>query len=317
MHAPQPGGPAIEVRDLRKRYGALEAVRHLDLTVDRGEVVGLLGPNGAGKTTTVEILEGYRRPDGGSVRVLGLDPVDDGRELRPRIGVMLQDGGLHPGLRVAEVLRCFAAFYPDPEDPSALLERLGLVELRRRFVRRLSGGQRQRLSLACALVGRPEVLFLDEPTAGMDPRARTNTWDLVRDLRSAGVTVVLTTHDMVEAERLCDRVVILDRGTAVAEGSPAALRSALSGDLLRFRSSAAIDTAALAAALDLPPEAVAEERPGEYRVQGPTGAALVAGLAGWLADKGFDLLGISTGHATLEDVFLRLTAEDGEAGPRP
>jgi len=301
--------PAIEVQGLQKRYGALVALRHLDLRVEVGEVVGLLGPNGAGKTTTIEILEGYRPADAGSVRVLGLDPARDGRVLRARIGVMLQEGGLHPGLRVREVLDLFAAFYPEPDDPARLLAHVGLSGTERRLVRRLSGGERQRLSLACALVGRPALVFLDEPTAGMDPRARATTWELVRDLRTRDVTVVLTTHDMGEAERLCDRVVILDRGMKVAEGSPAELRGAVSGDVLRFRSTPGLDTDALAGELDLAPDAVVEERPGEYLLHAVTSAPLVAALAGWLADKGYDLTAVTTGHATLEDVFLRLTAE--------
>jgi ABC-2 type transport system ATP-binding protein len=167
---------AIEISGLHKSYGTLAAVDGIDLTVRSGEVFALLGPNGAGKTTTVEILEGYRRPDRGEVRVLGLDPVADGAALRPRIGVMLQEGGLYPGLRPRELLALFAAYYDEPDDHDALLDLVGLRDSVRTYVRRLSGGQAQRLSLACALVGRPEVLFLDEPTAGMDPHARATTW---------------------------------------------------------------------------------------------------------------------------------------------
>src|SRR5258705_2315206 len=193
---------AIEVAGLEKHYGDRRAVDGITLRIPRGEVFGLLGPNGAGKTTTVETLEGYRRPDAGTVGVLGLDPQRDGTSLRPRIGVMLQEGGLYPGVRPLEALRLFAAFYPDPDDPERLLELVGLGDVAGTYVRRLSGGECQRLSLALALVGRPEVLFLDEPTAGMDPRARATTWDLVRGLRDAGTTVVLTTHHMDEAEQL-------------------------------------------------------------------------------------------------------------------
>ena len=178
-----PATDAIEVVELEKHYGATRAVDGLSLRVAPGEVFGILGPNGAGKTTTVEILEGYRRPDRGTVRVLGLDPVADGHRLRPQVGVMLQEGGLAPGIRPLEALRLFASFYDDADDPERLLGALGLDDARHTFVRRLSGGQRQRLSLALALVGRPRVLFLDEPTAGMDPHARTATWDIVRDPR--------------------------------------------------------------------------------------------------------------------------------------
>ena len=172
--------------------GSTQAVDGLSFDVGRGEVFGLLGPNGAGKTTTVETLEGYRNPDRGTVRVLGLDPVRDAAAVRPRIGVMLQEGGLYPGLKPLELLHLFAAYYDDPESPAALLDTVGLRDAARISVRRLSGGQKQRLSLACALIGRPEVVFLDEPTAGMDPQARASTWDLVRELRAKGTTIVLT-----------------------------------------------------------------------------------------------------------------------------
>ncbi len=176
---------AIEVAGLEKRYGDRRAVDGIDLRIPAGEVFGLLGPNGAGKTSTVETLEGYRKPDGGTVRVLGLDPQTDGPSLRGRIGVMLQEGGLYPGVRPLEALKLFAAFYPNPDDPERLLDLVGLREVAGTYVRRLSGGECQRLSLALALVGRPEVVFLDEPTAGMDPRARATTWQLVRELRDA------------------------------------------------------------------------------------------------------------------------------------
>src|SRR5690242_12264764 len=213
-------GTAIEVVGLEKRYGATVAVDGISVTVETGEVFGLLGPNGAGKTTTVETLEGYREPDAGTVRVLGLDPWRDGSRLRPRVGVMLQEGGLYPGVKPLEALRLFAAYYDDPDDPERLLDLVGLREAQETMVRRLSGGQTQRLSLALALIGRPQLVFLDEPTAGMDPRARATTWQLIRDLRTSGVTVVLTTHAMDEAEHLCDRLAIVDHGRIVASGSP-------------------------------------------------------------------------------------------------
>ena len=212
--------PAVQIAGLVKRYGDRTAVAGLDLTIATGEIFGLLGPNGAGKTTTVEILEGYRATDAGTVRVLGLDPQTEAPALRPRIGVMLQEGGLYPGVKPLELLRLFAAFYEHPDDPDRLLDLVGLRDVAGTMVRRLSGGQAQRLSLALALIGTPELVFLDEPTAGMDPRARADTWTLVRDLRSRGTTVLLTTHYMDEAEQLCDRVAILDRGVAVATGTP-------------------------------------------------------------------------------------------------
>jgi ABC-2 type transport system ATP-binding protein len=304
-----PRAPAIEVAGLEKRYGDRRAVDGVDLTIAAGEVFGLLGPNGAGKTTTVETLEGYRTPDAGRVRVLGLDPIRDGAALRPRIGVMLQDGGLYPGLRPLEALRLFAAFYDEPDDPERLLEQVGLTDAAGTYVRRLSGGQAQRLSLALALVGRPEVLFLDEPTAGMDPRARASTWELVRGLRDAGTTVVLTTHHMDEAEQLCDHLAIIDRGRIVAEGTPAEITKGGGSDL-HFSSTPGLDLPALAAALSLPPGVVAEDRPGEYTIRATMTPDLVADIAVWLRDKGYGLTELRTQRATLEEVFLALTREE-------
>lgn len=211
--------PVVQVRALVKRYGAKTAVDGLDL-VARPGVTAVLGPNGAGKTTTVETCEGYRRPDSGTVRVLGLDPVREGAALRPRIGVMLQSGGVYSGARAEEMLRHVAKLHAHPLDVDALIERLGLDSCGRTSYRRLSGGQQQRLALAMAVVGRPELVFLDEPTAGLDPQARRATWDLVRDLRADGVSVILTTHHMDEAEELSDDVAIIDGGRVVAQGSP-------------------------------------------------------------------------------------------------
>jgi len=300
---------AVATRGLRKRYGDRTAVAGLTLEIQAGEVFGLLGPNGAGKTTTVEILEGYRTADAGEVRVLGLDPMTDGAALRPRIGVMLQDGGLHPGVRPLEMLRLFAAFYDDPRDPGELLDLVSLRDSARTLVRRLSGGQAQRLSLALALVGRPELVFLDEPTAGMDPRARAATWQLVRGLRDAGVTVLLTTHHMDEAEQLCDRLAIIDRGRIVALGTPVEVTRAGADGTVRFTAVPGVDVVALAAALDLPAAAVSEERPGHYALAGPATPELLADLTAWLRDKGISLTELRTARATLEEVFLRLTEE--------
>src|SRR5689334_21575486 len=256
--------PAITVASLEKRYANVTAVDGLSFDVAAGEVFGLLGPNGAGKTTTVEILEGYRRPDRGAARVLGLDPWHDGPKLRPQIGVMLQSGGLYPGLKPLELLRLFAAYYDDADDPDRLLDLVGLRDATGTAVRRLSGGQAQRLSLACALIGRPRVLFLDEPTAGMDPHARATTWNLVRELRDRGVTVLLTTHAMDEAETLCDRVAIITGGRLAALGSPAELTRRTSTDEITFTADAGLDVDVLAKALGLEPGTTAEPRPGEY-----------------------------------------------------
>ena len=216
-----------------KRYGTLTAVDGLTLTARRGEVTAILGPNGAGKTTTVEVCEGYRRADGGTVRVLGLDPARDGGALRPRIGVMLQSGGIPPSVPAADYLTLLSRFHVRPIEVGWLLETMGLTASARTPYKRLSGGQQQRLSLAAAVIGRPELVFLDEPTAGMDPQARHATWDMITSLRADGVSVILTTHFMEEAERLCDHVVIIDAGRAVADGTPAELTG--SAGQLRFR----------------------------------------------------------------------------------
>jgi ABC-2 type transport system ATP-binding protein len=303
--------PAIEVVALQKRYGATTAVDGLDLAVLHGEVFGLLGPNGAGKTTTVEVLEGYRRPDAGTVRVLGLDPWRQGAALRPRIGVMLQEGGLYPGIRPLEALRQFAAFYDDADDPERLLRLVGLDEARGTLVRRMSGGQRQRLSLALALVGRPELLFLDEPTAGMDPHARATTWTLVRDLRDRGVTVVLTTHAMDEAEQLCDRVAIVDHGRLIVCGTPSELVRGAEDDRTRFAAAPGLDVEALAAAVGLDATVVREERPGEYVVEHALNPAMVAQLTAWMAERDVAIRELRAGAPSLEEVFLRLTREGG------
>jgi ABC-2 type transport system ATP-binding protein len=301
--------PAIEVEGLQKRYRERVAVDGLTFSVEPGEVFGLLGPNGAGKTTTVEILEGYREADGGHARVLGLDPRADNAALRRRIGVMLQSGGLYPGLRPLEVLELFAAYYEDAESPAALLETVGLADRVRTPVRRLSGGEAQRLSLACALIGRPDVLFLDEPTAGMDPHARATTWELVRTLSQRGVTILLTTHAMDEAERMCSRVAIISGGRMVAQGSPIDLVRARAADEVWFTTDAAIEVAMLAKVLGVAADAVREERPGEYSVNAPATPERLADLACYLRDHGITLRELRAGQASLEAVFLTLTQE--------
>jgi ABC-2 type transport system ATP-binding protein len=299
-------GAAIELRGLTKRYGAHTAVDGLDLAVRTGETLALLGPNGAGKTTTIECCEGYRRPDEGTVRVLGLDPRRDGDRLRPRMGLMLQEGGVYPLAWPHEVLRLFARFHADPLDPDALLERVGLADARRTRFRDLSGGQKQRLSLALALVGRPEIVFLDEPTAGLDPAARRRTWEHVRELRAAGVTVVLTTHLLDEAEELADRVAIIDRGRLIALGTPDELTHGDRGEL-EFSARPGLEVASLSASIGA---AVDEPRPGRYVVHAPNDPPLVARLAAWMADHDVLLGELQAGKRSLEDVFLRITAEE-------
>jgi ABC-2 type transport system ATP-binding protein len=302
------------VEGLTKAYDGRPAVDGLSFTVERGEVFGLLGPNGAGKTTTVETLEGYRKPDAGTVRVLDLDPTGDRRRLVPRIGVMLQDGGLYPGIRPLEALRLFAAYYDDHESPDALLDLVGLRPMAGKLVRRLSGGQKQRLSLALALIGRPEVVFLDEPTAGMDPHARLTTWEVVTGLKERGATVILTTHAMDEAERLCDRVAIIDGGGLVALGTPGDLTRSAGGGETLFTAAPGLDTEALAAALLLSPAAVVERKPGEYVVHAASSPELVAALTAWLRDQDVALGDLRAGRRSLEEVFLQVTSEPSAAG---
>jgi ABC-2 type transport system ATP-binding protein len=287
---------ALEVEGLVKRYAGRAVVDGLSLNVQPASVLALLGPNGAGKTTTVEICEGFRRPDLGTVRVLGLDPRD--RALRPRVGVMPQSGGAYPGLRTEEMLRLVASYAAAPLDVDDLLERLALTDVRRTAYRRLSGGQQQRLSLAMAVVGRPELVFLDEPTAGLDPQARHATWELVEALRRDGVTVVLTTHLLDEAARLADLVVVIDGGRAVAVGTVAELTK--DGDELRFRADPGLDLTGL--------DAAREESPGHYVVAGPVDPTLVAAVTAWCARRGVLVEDLRT--RSLEDVFLELTGKD-------
>ena len=304
---------AITVAQLVRKYGDRAVVDGLSFDVHRGEVFALLGPNGAGKTTTVEILEGYRAPTTGQVRVLGLDPVRDAPRLKPRIGVMLQDGGVAPAVRPLEALELFASFYESPADPRELLRLVGLEDDVRTRYRALSGGQKQRLSLALALVGRPELVFLDEPTAGMDPQARRATWEIVQTLKRDGVTVLLTTHFMEEAEQLADRVAIVDGGRLVALDAPAALgESAGPPDELRFRSQPALPAHELTVRCGL--HDVHEVRPGEYVAEGPVSPRTVAALSAWLAERDALLSELRVGRQSLEDVFLRLTA-DGAREP--
>ncbi|MFI0942462.1 ABC transporter ATP-binding protein [Streptomyces sp. NPDC021020] len=303
------GVPAVEVAGLVKRYGAKAAVDGLDLTVPRGSVTAVLGPNGAGKTTTVEMCEGYRRPDSGSVRVLGLDPVTEGAALRPRIGVMLQSGGVYPGARAEEMLRHTASLHAHPVDPALLIERLGLESCGRTAYRRLSGGQQQRLALAMAVVGRPELVFLDEPTAGLDPQARRATWDLVRELRADGVSVVLTTHFMDEAEQLADQVVIIDAGRAIARGTPEELCRGGAEGTLRFTGRPGLDLASLLKALPAD-SAAAELGPGSYRIEGRVDPQLLATVTSWCAQHGVLPEGLAVERRTLEDVFLELTGRE-------
>jgi ABC-2 type transport system ATP-binding protein len=302
--------PAVQVSGLVKRYGGTAAVAGIDLTMAADSVLALLGPNGAGKTTTVEICEGFRTADAGTVRVLGLDPATDGDRLRPRIGVMPQGGGAYPGVRADEMLRLVASCAANPLDPAWLLDVLGLDSVRRTPFKRLSGGQQQRLSLACALIGRPELVFLDEPTAGMDPQARRLVWELVRALRSDGVGVLLTTHLMEEAEALADHVVIIDRGRVAAQGSPAELTATTADkQRLTFQTRAGLALDRLVAAL--PDGFLAVEiTAGDYEVTGPITPHVVSAVTTWCAEEGVLAEALRVATRSLEDVFLDLTGRE-------
>jgi ABC-2 type transport system ATP-binding protein len=305
-----PDGAAISVEGLVKSYGMTRAVDGLSFTVAAGEVFALLGPNGAGKTTTIEILEGYRPPDAGTVRVLGRDPIRQARELKLRIGLMLQGDGLHPGLTAREMLRLYAAFFPAPLDPEELLDRVGLRAAATTRGRRLSGGQKRRLALALALVGRPELVFLDEPTVGMDPQARLATWDIVRELRAAGTTIVLTTHLMDEAERLANRVAIVNHGRLVALDTPAALTHDTTGGAIQLTAAAGLPIATLATLPGL--HDARETSPGVYALAADPAnlPGALAILTAWLRDEGVTLTDLRVGHGSLEDLFLQLTGRE-------
>jgi len=301
--------PAVEISGLVKNYGRTKAVAGLSLRAERGQITAVLGPNGAGKTTTVEICEGYRRPDDGTVRVLGLDPVREAKALRPRIGVMLQSGGIPTLVRAADYLKVMASFYANPLSPALVLDRLGLTQSARTPFRRLSGGQQQRLSLAAAIIGRPELLFLDEPTAGLDAQARHATWDLMTGLRASGATIILTTHYLEEAERLADQVVIVDHGAAVASGTPAELTD--TDGQVRFAAEPALDVSGLLSAL--PAGSLAKESPaGQYLIELPAAVdpQVLAAVTAWCAEQGVLPRNLRIDSRTLEDVFLELTGRE-------
>jgi len=307
-----PDSPAVEIHGLVKRYAGRAVVDGLDLVAGRGRVTAVLGPNGAGKTTTIECCEGLRTPGDGTVRVLGLDPTTDAHALRPRVGVMLQDGGLPSGVRALEMLRHVATLYAQPRSIAELTDRLGLASFARTTVRRLSGGQRQRLALAIALVGRPEVVFLDEPSAGMDPQSRHAAWELVREARDDGVAVVLTTHLMDEAEDLADLAVIVDHGTVLASGTVADLVASGADRTLRFSAPTGLDVEAVTAALTRGSTHVSvhEDAPGEYVATGAVDAHVLAALTAWCAAHDVLVPRITVGRRTLEDVFLDLTGRN-------
>jgi ABC-2 type transport system ATP-binding protein len=317
--SPEDPDVAIAVRGLVKRYAGRTVVAGLSFDARRGEIFGLVGPNGAGKTTTVEIIEGYRQADAGDVRVLGLDPGRERDLLRTRLGLMLQAGGVYPQASPIEILGLFARFYAEPHDPNELLDLVGLRPVAGTRFTFLSGGEKQRLGLALALVGRPELVVLDEPTAGMDPAARVDTRRLIGELRAAGVTVLLTTHDLADVERLADRVALIHRGRLVALASPAEMTAA-AAPRFRFRLEAPLADAerrALGERLSdgAPGTELVDEGGGRYRLDGVSPApGLVSRLAAWCESRQLLVVEVTTGGGTLEERYLELLAEGASHG---
>ena len=298
--------PMIEVTDLRKVYGSRTVVDGVSFSVEPGEIFGILGPNGAGKTTAVECVGGLRQRDGGRITVAGMDPADEGAAFREVLGIQLQESRLPDKMTVAEALDLYASFYPEPHDPAALLERLGLVEQRKTYFAKLSGGQKQRLSVALALIGNPRVAILDELTTGLDPAARREVWDLLEDLRGTGVTLLLVSHFMEEAERLCDRVVVIDHGRVIAADTPEGLAGSVQADQrMSFIPSRPIDLTDLQALPDVHVASVTGDR---VTVTGSDNVASAVIIA--LHERGVSVGRLRVDQPSLDDAFVALTSED-------
>jgi ABC-2 type transport system ATP-binding protein len=300
---------AIDVRGLRKSYGAVEAVRGVDIAIATGEVFALLGPNGAGKTTIVEILEGHRRPDAGTVSVLGFDPARAERAMKQRIGIVLQSTSIEQFLTVAEVIEMYRGYYPKPRPLDEIIEVVGLTEKRNERVKKLSGGQQRRLDVAIGLAGDPELLFLDEPTTGFDPGARRRMWDAVKNLVSLGKTIFLTTHYMDEAQELANRVAVIAEGRIVAEGPPGTLAGReTSHTIIRFR------LPERAPALPRSLKKAVTSNSGHVEIEAAEPVKVLHDLTGWALEKKVTLDELEVARPTLEDVYLKLTGGEAKAG---
>lgn len=298
---------ALLVNNVVKRFGDKVAVDGLSFAAPQGEVLALLGPNGAGKSTTLDMCEGFTRPDSGEIRVLGIDPAKHPQRVRDRIGIMLQGGGSYSGVTVREMLNLAASYNVDPHDPDWLIDLLGLRGVESTTYRRLSGGQQQRLSLALAIIGRPELVFLDEPTAGMDAQSRAAVWDIISALRRDGTAVILTTHLMDEAESLADHVVVIDRGTVVAQGTPAELTAHASSPTTTVITASMLDTEALGRKLAPFHCKVKESRHQHYRVLGEVTPTVLTAIAQEAEQQRVQITDLRVSHRTLEDVFLDVT----------
>ncbi|WP_026196009.1 ABC transporter ATP-binding protein [Corynebacterium lubricantis] len=299
-------GPVLEVRDVAKSFGTTQAVKGISFSAQPGQVLALLGPNGAGKTTTIEMCEGFQKPTSGSISVLGLDPATQGEKVREKIGIMLQGGGSYSGITVREMLRLTASYNAHPHDPEWLISLLGLEGVATTTYRRLSGGQQQRLSLALAIIGRPQLVFLDEPTAGMDAQSRLMVWDLIDHMRADGMTIILTTHLMDEAESLADQIVIIDHGRIVAEGTPAELVTSGASQQISFHTNSPFDIeAARGSSLS-----VLATRPLHYVLDDDPTPELIARLAAEAANQGVFITQLGVSRRNLEEVFLDITGRE-------